>query len=402
MDCLHYYCQGESHKADNKVCQDFAYTSSEGGVTIAIVCDGHGGNRYFRSDIGAKYAAEITAEAVKSFVKNTNRSLLENKPFTSVGPVSSQDEGYKETVVDDAFRQLFAYIISQWNIRISEHAVQNSVSEWEAEHVEQKYLDEFAAQHNLEKMYGCTLMAFVKAKRYWFAFHLGDGKCISLQPETIWAEPIPWDDRCFLNKTTSICDSDALYEFRYCYQGDGQFPTAIFLGSDGIDDSFGETTNMVNFYIQLAKEIAKSEFEAKESLESTLPELSKIGSKDDMSVACAYDRHELKKLVPTLLDWQIEQVQNAIDSINEKIVALTDKADRYADMTISDNKTKIELQYVRSDLMRAETQKETLIRKINKLLQEKEGDCFVPYSEETQDSPQEENASPIDTITESD
>lgn len=63
--------------------------------------------------------------------------------------------------------------------------------------------------YKLEKIYGCTLMAYVRTNKYWFAFHLGDGKMISFDEEAQWKEPVLWDDRCFLNKTTSICDADA-------------------------------------------------------------------------------------------------------------------------------------------------------------------------------------------------
>ena len=52
-----------------------------------------------------------------------------------------------------------------------------------------------------EKLYGCTLMCYVQAPTYWFAFHLGDGKCFAFANDGTWKEPIPWDDRCFLNKT---------------------------------------------------------------------------------------------------------------------------------------------------------------------------------------------------------
>ena len=241
-------------------------------------------------------------------------------------------------------------------------------------------------------------MAFAQTKHYWFAFHIGDGKCIAFQPDSIWFEPIPWDERCFLNKTTSICDSEAINEFRYCYQGDGNFPTIVFLGSDGVDDSFGETANMVNFYIQFSKEIVNSEKQALSSIESTLPELSRIGSKDDMSVACVYNRNKLKEFMPVLLDWQIKQVQTDINDADERIAILTDRIDHFSDTITQDNRIKIELQYAQSDLMKAHDQKENLIRKINKLLQEKEGDCFIPYFEGDSKTanPCSDNASPME------
>ena len=59
MNTLSFSCQGESHIAAGKVCQDYSLSAiSEDNDGIAIVCDGHGGRRYFRSDVGAKIAAE--------------------------------------------------------------------------------------------------------------------------------------------------------------------------------------------------------------------------------------------------------------------------------------------------------------------------------------------------------
>ena len=84
IECYNFSCQGESHKASNKPCQDFSYSAvTDSGMSIAIVCDGHGGNRYFRSDIGAKYAAEVTLEAVRQFVASIDQSLFEGNPYTA-------------------------------------------------------------------------------------------------------------------------------------------------------------------------------------------------------------------------------------------------------------------------------------------------------------------------------
>ena len=53
MNCIEQHCQGESHKSNNKPCQDCAYAESSDLLSMAIVCDGHGGERYFRSHYGA-------------------------------------------------------------------------------------------------------------------------------------------------------------------------------------------------------------------------------------------------------------------------------------------------------------------------------------------------------------
>jgi hypothetical protein len=351
---FHYSCEGESHKATNKVCQDYSLTFNEDDLTIAIVCDGHGGERYFRSDIGAKYAAEVSLESVSLFVDQIDEKLLANRPYTAVGPASEIEDAEQLSDADIAFRRLFSSIIYKWNEKIEEHAKANALTDWEEANVPQKYLDEFAAASSFEKFYGCTLMAYVQTSKYWFAFHLGDGKCISFQDNPIWMEPIPWDDRCFLNKTTSLCDTSAIDEFRYCYQGDGSFPVAVFLGSDGMDDSFGEDENLVNFYIQIMKMLVNEGKEVTaQSIETELPQLSAIGSKDDMSVAYVYDEELLKTHIIDLIQYQIKKAEDGIRQMEERIYLLSQKLEKVQEKADSDEKSRIEANYAQQDIIRA-------------------------------------------------
>ena len=361
----HYSCQGESHKATNKVCQDFSLSSiSKNGLAIAIVCDGHGGDRYFRSDVGAKYAAEITKQCVTTFVENVDKGLFVGKPFTSEGCFDS-DTGRKQSAIDKALRQLFSSIIFQWNTKITSHAGSTPISEWERENVEAKYLDALVNGLSLEKIYGCTLMAYVQTPDYWFAFHLGDGKCVSFNEDPIWQEPIPWDDRCFLNKTTSLCDSNAINEFRYCYEGDGSYPIAIFLASDGLDDSFGEITNQVNFYIQVLKMLVTDGKKATEdSIIETLPQLSKIGSKDDMSIAFIYDEKRLKNYMLQLINYQIDLVKDELNILSSRVATLKDTLNNLP------KDKQIEINYAEKDIEKAEQARVKQLLKYDILMQQ--------------------------------
>ena len=215
-------------------------------------------------------------------------------------------------------------------------------------------------------------MFYVQTPDYWFAFHLGDGKCVSFHPEgALWQMPIPWDERCFLNKTTSLCDSNAINEFRYCYEGDGIFPMAVFLGSDGMDDSFGEDPNLVNFYIQVVKMLVTEGKEATiKSIESDLPQLSKIGSRDDMSVAFVYNINDLKAHITDFIQYQIDLVKEAIHQTDERISKLSDKL-KTAGITIhSDEKSRIEADYARQDIARTKDNRNKLLIKYDLLMQQ--------------------------------
>lgn len=378
MDSLNFSCQGESHIATGKVCQDYSYSKVyENGNAVAIVCDGHGGKRYFRSDIGAKIAAEVAERKVRAFIEEVGLSLLKGIPFTQCVTISEQitnQDFDKTSNIERAFRQLFGSIIYEWNAQVLEHASQVPISETEKEGLEKRWIKEFESKDNLEKVYGCTLLVCAYTPGGWFAFQIGDGKCFTCDENGIWSEPIPWDEQCFLNKTTSICDSSAIDEFRYCYDGTGNFPIAVILGSDGIDDSFGAEENQANFYVQILKSIAKSGIEATLSeIESTLPQLSKIGSQDDMSIAMVFDAEKVSIAVPKLIEWQISNVRRLIAEESAKIAKANNIQQSLEAVGTMTRQNMIDLQYANSDEKRAIEARTKLQSRLDTLLAELNG-----------------------------
>jgi len=319
MRAFNHTCIGESHIKSGKVCQDYSLTINLDGLTAAVVCDGHGSQRYFRSDVGAKLAAETTAELIKEFVDDFDKSQIVGKHFTQCY-AKTDAQKYKENDLSPIFEQLFKAIVTTWYQKIEQHAKENPITEKEREHCEAEWIDEFENGIKIEKSYGCTLMASVFVPEYWFAFHIGDGKMISLQGNPIFMEPVPWDDRCFLNKTTSLCDTDPLNEFRYCYCGDGSFPDAVFLGSDGIDDTFGEGDNLAEFYVKIAKGIIENgEEKTSEDIKKLLPDLSKRGSQDDMSLAVVFDIDKMSNTILAYNSFIVKKIENEISIKKENV-----------------------------------------------------------------------------------
>ena len=343
-------CKGYSHEASGKPCQDYVYSESTPELSMAIVSDGHGGERYFRSDKGSRFVVEIAAQSIRTFVSALSSReasvakeygetpLFEGMPLTQYSEttpsVFSPGKERQGRYIHGALTGLFRSILTQWNMFITEHAQKNPLNEWELEHVEEKYKMEFVEKlkeddPSFAKTYGCTLMAYVQTPDYWFAFHIGDGKCIcfDIEDEQLKiTQPIPWDEKCFLNKTTSLCDSHALSEFRYCYQGDGHFPEAMFVGSDGIDDSYGD--NIDDFYIQLFKMLSDKD-KAQRELNKSLPIISQHGSQDDMSVACVYNEGNLARTCALLVQYQIDKINEQSEEIKGKLESLDAKLKSY-------------------------------------------------------------------------
>lgn len=391
MNALNFSCQGESHIVTGKVCQDYSYSHVyENGNAIAIVCDGHGGKRYFRSDIGAKIAAEVAEKNVDLFIEEVGSSLLLGKPFTQFASLSDQiskQDFDKISPIERAFRQLFGSIIYEWNTIVAEHAEGHPITDEEKIGLEENWITDFENKTNLEKVYGCTLILYASTPTFWLAFQIGDGKCFAFDKNGDWSEPIPWDDRCFLNKTTSICDNSAIDEFRFCYDGSGNFPIAIILGSDGIDDSFGAENNQANFYIQILKSIVKDGIEATQSeIETTLPELSKIGSQDDMSISMVFNPDELQQSYPKLIEWQIDNVKQLIFLEDCKIENAREILKGLEGRTNPTKQNIIDLQYANADEKRATESKVKLEGRLSALMSELNEKINIPCENDVMQS----------------
>lgn len=261
--------QGASHIKKNKECQDASRSYSDENIALAIVCDGHGGDDYMRSAVGSLQACNAAERNIKSFLENTSKEVFFANP-------------------EKLLNNLEASIINVWNQLIYAHYEKNPFSEDELVGISEKARKRYVQDERIESAYGTTLIAVAMTHEYWFGIHIGDGKCVAINPEGKFVQPIPWDQKCFLNATTSICDSDALSSFRHFYSE--KLPVAVFVGSDGIDDCFSNNEQLHNLYKTILYSFGTSEFEeAVDGLKDYLPRLSAKGSGDDVSIAAMFD-----------------------------------------------------------------------------------------------------------------
>jgi len=266
-------CQGASHIKNGTVCQDFAASTYGEKYAVAVVCDGHGGDVYFRSDAGARFAVETAMESIQTFM----RECIQKSKF--------REQVKNES--DRLLQQLEKNILYKWNNKIEQHLLENPLTENELGKLtdaDRKKIEQ--PDYRRSKIYGTTLIAIVVyPPHFWYGVHIGDGKCVALFDDDTFVQPIPWDDQCFLNTTTSMCDANALENFRHCLHID-RFPVGLFVGSDGVDDSFKGDGDLHGFYRELMRSILENGKEkAIEEIRSSLPVISQRGSQDDISVA---------------------------------------------------------------------------------------------------------------------
>ena len=274
---FHMSERGESHLHDGRVCQDSSASFSDECGTVAVVSDGHGGCDYVRSQIGSAMACEAAVKNIRRLFENISPEAFLAEP-------------------DMMLTQLEAAIINDWNESVRSHYEANPFTEEELDCVSEKAGAAYFSGHRIERAYGATLIAAAVTRDYWFGIQIGDGKCVAFDEAGICTQPIPWDEKCFLNKTTSICGSDALRDFRHFYSE--KIPTAVFMGSDGIDDSFKNEEDMYDFYKTILYDFSISDYtRAVDELKAYLPRLSKEGSADDVSIAAWMDMDALKSVV---------------------------------------------------------------------------------------------------------
>lgn len=266
---FHLTAQGTSHIKKNKECQDASTSYQDENCAVAVVCDGHGGDDYVRSAIGSKFGCTVAEKNIKDFCLGIDKETFFSNP-------------------DKHLRNLEATIINEWNESISAYHSENPFQDSELSLVSEKARKKYVEKGEIWSAYGTTLIAVAMNHDYWLGIHIGDGKCVAVNPAGEFKQPIPWDPKCFLNATTSICDSDAIERFRHFYSR--KLPAAVFVGSDGIDDCFKNNEQLHNLYKTVLYSFATTDFEeAYEELADYLPRLSAKGSGDDVSIAALLD-----------------------------------------------------------------------------------------------------------------
>lgn len=316
---FHSLALGEKHKLMNIPCQDAAdsFEDTERGVFIGAISDGHGGKDYFRSDIGSKLLVEISIESLKQFITTYDKSLF-NVDFrqrqTRITEIKECPYA-KVRAEDDALHHLFSYIIIQWNDAIKDDWFKKTptIDEMDKLGVSQDSSQAYLQGINIEKVYGCTLISFLRTNKFWAAFQLGDGKCIAFDNDVNPWEPVLWDEQCTGNITTSICEGNAIDNFRYSY-GNERFPIALFIGSDGMDGAYGDLDEfsiplLTKLYFQIIKRFSQKGYtETITEIHDLLPRLSAHGvAHDDMSLAGWIDMEKTRKLLPFILKKEIEE-----------------------------------------------------------------------------------------------
>jgi serine/threonine protein phosphatase PrpC len=271
---VHISVKGSTHVKKGTECQDVSSTLEGESFGLAVVCDGHGGERHFRSAIGAKFAADISIKAMKKFVEEANDLSKENS--------------------DELLKKLESDVFNNWKKEIENHLKENAFSDIELTQLSNKD-GNLIESSRFEIAYGSTLVSAVLTEKHFFVLQLGDGDCVLLDKKgNIRTPNLPHDDRLRFNITTSLCDENALQNFRH-YWSDDEPIVAILLSTDGVRNSFENESYYKSFCRTVFESFSEgSQEEAKKELSEFLEKLTERGSGDDVSISMIYNAMELK------------------------------------------------------------------------------------------------------------
>ena len=266
---------GQRYIEKEKPCEDSSISYDSENIKIAIIADGHGDKKCFRSNIGSRIACEVSLEKMKDFA-----FALQNE--------NVEDQIFNEKRAEKLISHLFISIVSSWKEKVLQDLSDNPPSDEEYESAGDNNAAIYKAGNGLTHIYGTTLIAMLMTERYLLVIHQGDGRCVVMHNDGIIDQPVPWDPRCEGRNTASLCDEDVLAHWRYhLIDLSKDTIVACYAVSDGIEDSF-ETQKEVNAYLCMhAADYAEL---GKDAYLEALPQhfsiLTKQGSQDDISIGC--------------------------------------------------------------------------------------------------------------------
>lgn len=286
-DLIGVSVQGYSHLRSNKKNQDsfniFPNEEISSPPIIFALSDGHGGEKYYHSDIGSRFAVESAIEILSEFIKSPliNEINAEN--------IEEMNKIIKDTVCQD--------IVKSWRKRIFSLGNRDD-SRGRTDDIHREKNRPSIIDKQLEP-YGSTLLIGVIGLNCGIFIQLGDGDIILLYEEDQIIRPIPKDENLIANETYSLCLPAAEHYFKVnCIlfgdeneMDNTSYPSLIMLSTDGYSNSYTSDENFEKVLIDLSKLIFENPEglqsgikNIKDNLESWLQETSKLGSGDDITV----------------------------------------------------------------------------------------------------------------------
>lgn len=264
---------GGSHMQSKKPVQDASGTERGDGYEIAVVCDGHGSNKHFRSHIGSALATKVAIKKLREFAIAYPNHADAGRNF-----------GKKAEI-------LKLSIVSEWMNAINEDRINDPFKPEELSSGVAPGVDYYSRYTNLVP-YGTTMLAVLLAKDYYVALMIGDGVILRMTPEGAAVEE-SFEGKKLGAQVESMCNQDAAFKiYAKCVKiEESEKDTAFVLCSDGFCESeaFTSREQMRNWPKRYITVMAKYGLEkAMEMVAGQMRQITDVSSAmDDISIAIA-------------------------------------------------------------------------------------------------------------------
>lgn len=313
--------QGAGHIKKGMPCEDYGIKFENNECKIFVLGDGHGDSNCPRSSLGSKLVCEIAVDELQKFANDVKEQNWQQRLFC-------------DKQAEKMIFRLVSSIFGKWSLRVKEDYLSNPLTEDE-EKAAKECLQYYRRGERIEHIYGTTFIAGLMSSDYLLLLQQGDGRCVVFDADGDVSQPIPWDDRCIANVATSVCDPDAVVSCRYhIIDLTNNQIIACFLGSDGVEDSFGSMDMMHKYYreeLLLASTVEINEYER--HLLETLPRISEHGSGDDITICGVLNPKAINELTQKFIDENektkildlINKTQERLGSMGPKLAFLQKK-----------------------------------------------------------------------------
>ncbi len=281
--------RGSSHDASGKPCQDASLFFAGEDYAVAAVSDGHGSSRHYRSEIGSELAVVAAKHVVSSCMGEVRDDFI---------------SGLKDDP-ERVMKRLTDAVLARWTDTVLEYDEDHPPTEAELA------LEEPDRERDVLRAYGATLICGVMSDDVVFGFQIGDGEMVATNDEGEADMPMPSDPDCFLNRTSSICGSDASEKFRHIVisssvkssstsnlrtiPADPRKVSSLTVCTDGLSTSFNSPDSLMRYCAAVPGVLLKGDIGM---LEGNLKLRSCSNTCDDVSMATVY-RPDLCPMPPS-------------------------------------------------------------------------------------------------------
>lgn len=267
--------KGASHERSGQPNQDaivWSSTSDNSLPLILAVSDGHGGAKYFRSAKGASFAVAAARDTLFQFQESLN----------SYSNYSWLQENLTKS------------LINTWRSEVNAHFQREPFTNEELSLLGEKEgrTSPQIVEGNPVIAYGATILVVMITEFFITYLQLGDGDILTVSEQGETGSVFTVHSKHFANETTSLCASNAWYDFQFRIErisSSSALPALILLSTDGYKDSFRSNEAFHKVGSDLYEMIHSDKLEEiKNNLSQWLSEASRIGSGDDITLGIFY------------------------------------------------------------------------------------------------------------------